>query len=159
MHIRKPKLLALSVLVTQLVGTAGSIFTMGSLNNWYPDLIKPSYNPPSYVFGPVWIVLYTLMGISLYIVLLKDDKDPKVRFGVVLYFVHLALNGVWSFLFFGIQQPFWALIEIAILFFVIIFLMIVYYRIDYRASFVLLPYLLWVGFATFLNYQIWKLNP
>jgi len=158
MLIKKPKLLALSVLITQLVGTSGSLFTMGSLNNWYPNLIKPAYTPPEYLFGPVWIVLYTLMGISLYLVLLKDDKDPKVRFGVILYFVHLALNSIWTFIFFGLQQPLFALYEIAALFIVIVFLMIYYLRIDARATFILIPYLLWVSFAAYLNYQIWKLN-
>lgn len=158
MSIKKPGLLAFSVLITQLVGTAGSIFTMGSLNNWYPNLVKPSFNPPDYLFGPVWIILYTLMGLSLYFVLLKNDKDPRVRFGVILYFVHLSLNSVWTFIFFGLQQPMWAFYEIAILFVVILFLMIYYFRIDTRATFVLFPYLLWVGFATYLNYQIWILN-
>lgn len=158
MVIRKPKLLALSVLITQLVGTAGSVFTMGSIRNWYPMLLKPNYIPPTYFFGPVWIVLYTLMGFSLYFVLLRWHKDPKVRFAVVLYFIHLGLNGIWSFLFFGLQIPFLALVEIVFLFFVVIGIMIYYYRIEPKSAYLLLPYLLWVGFAAFLNYQIWVLN-
>ncbi len=140
-----------SILVCQLAGIVGSFFTVSSVNSWYPELIKPVFNPPSWVFGPVWILLYTLMGIALFLVLWD-------RRAMVIFAVQLVLNALWSILFFGFQNPFLALIDIILLFVAISWTMIVFEKIDKRTVYLLAPYLAWVGFATVLNFEIVRLN-
>ena len=109
-------------------------------------------------FGPVWTVLYVLMGISAYLVWIKgfDNKEVKIALGV--FGVQLVLNAVWSFLFFGLQSPFYALIEIGVLWIAITATMFVFYRINKTAMYLLIPYIVWVSFAAVLNYSIWILN-
>lgn len=149
--------LIISILIPLLVGLFGSFFTMSSVNDWYTTLFKPSFNPPSWIFGPVWTILFILIGISFYLVW-KENFGNKSKVAVGIYSIQLFLNLVWSLLFFGLKNLFLALIEIIILWFVIVANIIVFYRIKRETSLFLVPYLLWVSFATFLNYSIFTLN-
>lgn len=143
----------------QLVGFIGAIFTVSSISTWYVFLNKPSWNPPSWIFGPVWTVLYTLMGVSLYRVWSKGLTKPKVRSAVMWFGVHLVFNALWSIIFFGQRNISLALVEILALLVLIVVVMVKFYKIDKVSTHLLLPYLVWTSFATFLTYTIWSLNP
>lgn len=147
-----------SVMVCQLAGVIGSIFTASSLEGWYFLLEKPTFNPPSWVFFPVWTILYTLMGISLYLVWKQGIKEREVKTGVFLFGLQLGLNTLWSLLFFGLKSPYYAFLEILILWAAILLTIIQFWKISKSASLLLIPYILWVSFAALLNYQIWVLN-
>jgi translocator protein len=151
------KLLA-SVLLCQFAGAVGSVFTASSLENWYSLLEKPVFNPPSWVFFPVWTLLYTLMGISLYIVWDKGLQDRKVKIGLVIFGIQLVLNSLWSFLFFGLKSPYYGFVEIIFLWLAIFLTIIKFRNISKTASYLLIPYILWVSFAALLNYYLWTLN-
>jgi len=151
------KLLA-SVLLCQLAGAIGSVFTASSLENWYPLLEKPVFNPPSWIFFPVWITLYTLMGISFYIIWEKGLQHRDVKVGLLIFGIQLVLNSLWSFLFFGLRSPNYAFIEIIFLWFAIFLTIVQFRKISKTASYLLIPYILWVSFAMLLNYYIWILN-
>jgi tryptophan-rich sensory protein len=151
------KLLA-SVLLCQFAGAVGSVFTSSSLGNWYSLLEKPVFNPPSWVFFPVWTLLYTLMGISLYIVWEKELQDREVKIGLLLFGIQLALNLLWSFLFFGLRSTYYGFVEIIFLWLAIFLTIIQFRKISKTASYLLVPYILWVSFAALLNYYLWILN-
>jgi tryptophan-rich sensory protein len=124
---------------------------------WYASLAKPSWNPPGYIFGPVWTVLYILMGISAWMVWRKAGfSGAPVALG--LFLAQLVLNSLWSYLFFGMQQPGLAFIELAVLWLAILATTVRFWRVSTPAGALLLPYLLWVGFAGALNLQLWRLN-
>lgn len=146
-------LLLYSIGLCQLAGIIGSFFTAPAIDSWYATLIKPDFNPPGWVFGPVWITLYTLMGISLYLIIQKKD-----RFGVYIFLLHLILNSFWSIIFFGLHLTGVAFLEIMVLWTVILFLVLYFYKIEKRAAYLLVPYLAWVSFAAVLNYFLWQLN-
>lgn len=150
--------LLVSVIICQLAGAIGSIFTSSSLESWYILLEKPAFNPPSWVFFPVWTTLYTLMGISLYLVWEKGLRQREVKVGIFLFGLQLGLNILWSFLFFGLKAPYYAFFEILVLWFVILLTSIQFWKVSKKASLLLIPYILWVSFAALLNYQIWVLN-
>jgi translocator protein len=151
------KLLA-SVLVCQFAGILGSVFTLSSIDNWYSLLEKPIFNPPSWVFFPVWTLLYTLMGIALYIVWEKGVHDRDVKIGLIFFGMQLILNTLWSFLFFGLRSPYYGLVEIVFLWLAIILTIVQFNKVSKIASYLLVPYILWVSFATLLNYYLWSLN-
>ena len=136
----------------------GSIFTAESVRTWYVGLTKPSFSPPSWLFAPVWIVLYALMGISLYIVWEKSNslEVPAVVF--IAFFLQLLLNVLWSFVFFGLRSPLWGFVEIAVLWVAILLTMILFWRISQTAGALLIPYFVWVTFASVLTFSLWKLN-
>jgi tryptophan-rich sensory protein len=148
--------LVISLLIPQLAGGLGGIFTASSVKDWYPVLEKPSLNPPSWVFGPVWTALFFLMGYSLYLVWTSDKEDKKTAYWV--FAVQLVLNVLWSIIFFGLHSPGGALIEIVFLWLAILATIIVFAKISKPAAWLLLPYILWVSFASYLNYAIWALN-
>lgn len=150
--------LVISLLVCQAAGFLGSLATTPSIPNWYRNLAKPSFTPPSWVFGPAWVTLYVMMGIALFLVWRRGAAAPGVKTALILFFVQLALNSLWSVLFFGLHQPFWAFIEIIILWIFILLTLIAFRRISLPAGLLLLPYLLWVTFASALNFAIWRLN-
>ncbi|MBN1376985.1 tryptophan-rich sensory protein [Candidatus Woesearchaeota archaeon] len=150
--------LAVSIVICQLAGIIGSFFTVSSVNTWYIGLTKPSFNPPNWVFSPVWITLFFLMGISLYIVWDKGIKTKQSKKAVSIFGVQLVLNTLWSILFFGLKSPLYAFIEIIFLWAAILLSIIFFYRISRTASYLLIPYILWVSFAAFLNYFIVYLN-
>jgi translocator protein len=147
--------LIVSILLAQLAGIIGSLFT--EIGSWYQDLIKPSFNPPNWIFGPVWTILYLLMGISLYLVW-NSKKSKERKIGLYFFFIQLILNSLWSILFFGLNNPLLAFIEIIILWFAILLTLIYFYRVRKAAGYLLIPYLLWVSFASILNYFILILN-
>ena len=142
----------------QAAGTIGSFFTASSVDTWYADLAKPAFNPPSWVFGPVWITLYALMGISLYLIWESRSKPKDIRIASAVFYVQLALNACWSLIFFGLLEPGWAFAEILMLWISIVATIFAFYKIRPVAAYILAPYLAWVSFAAVLNYAIWQLN-
>jgi tryptophan-rich sensory protein len=150
--------LIVSIGLCQSAGIIGSVFTASAIPTWYASLSKPSFGPPNWLFGPVWITLYTLMGISLYLVWKQGLGSGDVRLAMAVFGVHLILNALWSILFFGLKNPFIAFIEIVALLIMIIASMVLFYGVSKPAAFLLVPYLAWVSFATVLNFAIWRLN-
>jgi len=146
-----------SIVIAQLAGYLGSIYTTPNLVGWYDQLAKPIWNPPGWVFGPVWILLYTLMGIAAYLVWQKRET-LAAQLALIVYALHLFLNTLWSVLFFGMQQPGLAFVEILLLLTVIVAMTGMFWRINKRAGELLVPYVAWVAFAAILNYSIWMLN-
>lgn len=151
------KKLIISILIPLIVGLLGSIFTSSSVDSWYISLNKPSFNPPSYLFAPVWTVLFVLIGISFYFVWSKDFGSNKIL-TLGIYSLDLILNLLWSVLFFGLKNPFLAFIEIIILWFTILINIIVFSKVTKISGIMLIPYLLWVSFASVLNYAVFILN-
>jgi len=149
--------LIVSIAVCELAGAVGSVFTISAIPTWYATLSKPSFNPPNWVFGPAWTILYLLMGVSLYLIWEKGfTKESKVA--VSIFGVQLALNALWSVVFFGLRSPAYALIVIIALWLAIAVTIIKFYKISRNAAFVLIPYLAWVSFAAILNYFVWQMN-
>jgi len=150
--------LIVCILICQLAGIVGSIFTISSIATWYINLEKPFFTPPDFVFGPVWITLFILMGISLYLVVRKGLKNKEIKLPLTLFSIQLILNTLWSIIFFGLQEKFYGFVEIIILWISILATIISFYKISKRASLILLPYIIWVTIATLLNYYVWLLN-
>ena len=151
------KLIA-SILICQGVGSIGALFTSPAISTWYTTIQKPSFNPPNWIFAPVWTLLFLMMGISLYFVWSKGWEDKKIKIAVFIFSAQIALNIFWSLLFFGLQSPFYAFIEIIILWLAILLTIISFYKISKIAAYLLLPYILWVSFAAVLNFSILILN-
>jgi len=148
-----------AIAIAELAGVIGSFFTANSVSTWYAtQLVKPSWNPPSWVFGPVWITLYAMMGIAAYLVWSRGLERKEVKIALGVFGVQLVLNAIWSIIFFGIQSPGWAFVEIVFLWVAIVATIAVFARISKPAAWLLVPYILWVSFAGFLNYTIWDLN-
>lgn len=145
--------LILAIIITTAAGLIGSIFTKTGPGSWYSQIIKPSWNPPNYIFGPVWTTLFILMGISLYFLWEKKDKKALIVFGI-----QLLLNILWSVFFFGLQNPLLAFIEIIILWIAILLTIIYAYKVSRPAAYLLIPYIAWVSFAAVLNFTIYLLN-
>jgi len=152
----KPAIVA--VLICEGAGLIGSIFTRAGLNGWFQTLNKPRFNPPGWVFGPVWTVLYALMGIAAAMIWQHRDTDPEARPALRLFGVQLGLNVLWSAAFFGARSPFAALINIVALWSALVATTLRFSRVSGRAAGLLLPYLAWTTFATVLNAAIWRLN-
>lgn len=148
----------ISIAIPLSVGGLGGYFTSTSVNDWYTTLHKPSFNPPGWVFGPVWTILYVVMGISFFIVWKKNMLTPFKKKAFTFYFLQLALNLLWSFVFFYKKQPGWALAEIIILLVSIVTTTIYFFKISKIAGWLMVPYIAWVCFASILNYSIWMLN-
>ena len=147
-----------SVLICLAAAAMGSVFTTPSIPTWYALIQKPAFNPPNWVFGPVWTALFILMGISAYLVWEKGLKERKVKVALSVFGVQLVLNILWSALFFGLQSPFYAFIEIIILWIAIVLTIIKFYPVSRNAGLLLIPYIAWVSFAAFLNLSVWLLN-
>jgi tryptophan-rich sensory protein len=150
--------LVIAIVVSELAGIVGSVFTVSSIPTWYATLQKPSFSPPNWIFGPVWTTLYFLMGIAVFLVWKKglERKDVKIALGV--FGGQLVLNALWSIIFFGLHNPFWAFVEIIVLWLAILWTMFAFYKISRPAAYLLLSYILWVSFAAYLNYSIWIIN-
>jgi benzodiazapine receptor len=148
----------ISILICQAVGVIGSLFTRLSVLTWYQMLDKPPFNPPNWVFMPVWTLLYLLMGVSLFLVWREKMSYKVVRIGLGLFFVQLLLNLLWTILFFGMRSTLAGLVDIVVLWIFILLTMLAFYGVSRTAGLLLLPYFLWVGFATVLNFSLWKLN-
>lgn len=139
-------------------GLLGSIFTMQSITTWYAGLEKPWFTPPSWLFGPAWTTLYAMMGLSLFIVWNHHLEYGRSGNAISLFCVQLALNILWSYLFFGLRLPFIAFVDILILWTTILFMVFSSWKLSRIAAFLFVPYLAWVSFASLLNFYIWKLN-
>ncbi len=149
-----------SIILCELAGIIGSVFTVSSIPTWYAALTKPALNPPNWIFGPVWTTLYFLMGVALYLIW-TSKKGTKLQRNQALwiFFIQLALNTAWSIIFFGLESPGVALIEILIMWSAIAWTIKLFYPLSKLAAYLLVPYILWVSFATYLTYSIWILNP
>jgi benzodiazapine receptor len=148
-----------SVLLCEAAGVVGSVFARDEVRDWYPTLQKPSFTPPGWVFGPVWTVLYAMMGVSLYLASRQREEDGVVGAASrVLFAVQLILNTLWTYIFFGRRSPGWALVEISFLWVAIASTTLSFSRVSRIAALLLLPYLSWTSFAVVLNYSIWRLN-
>jgi benzodiazapine receptor len=150
--------LLVSILICQGAGAVGSFFTSPVISSWYAGLEKPSFNPPNWIFAPVWTILFLLMGISLYLIWRRGLEDKKAKIAVFIFAIQLILNVLWSFLFFGLQSPLYAFVEIIILWLAILITIINFSKISKLAAYLLLPYILWVSFASVLNFSILILN-
>jgi benzodiazapine receptor len=150
--------LIVSLITCQLAGFIGSLFTSPAIPTWYASLKKPSFNPPNWVFSPVWITLFVLMGISLFLIWRKTLEDKKVRIAILFFAVQLVLNVCWSVIFFGLKSPFFAFIEIIFLWIAILLTILKSYKVSKTAGVLLIPYILWVSFAAVLNFFLWNLN-
>ncbi len=149
--------LFVSILIAQAAGIIGSLFTVPNVESWYGTIIKPEFNPPSWVFGPVWITLFLLMGIAAWLV--WKSKKGQLRVDALLFYViQLVLNATWSFVFFGLHRIDLAFIEICFLWLAIATTLVLFFRIHKTAGWLLVPYLAWVSFAAVLNYSIMMLN-
>lgn len=147
-----------SILICQLAGVVGSMFTTPAIRIWYESLNRPAWRPPNSVFGPVWIALYLLMGIALFLVWRKGLAASGVKSALVIFFVQLALNALWSFVFFGLKAPGLAFAEILVLWVSIVLTIVWFYQVMPFSGLLLIPYLAWVSFAAILNHSIWQLN-
>lgn len=145
------------ILLCLLAGIIGSIFTTSNIPTWYESLNKPSFNPPNWLFAPVWTTLYILMGISAFLIYKKGLKKD-IKFALGIFGLQLIFNTLWSILFFGLNSPLLGLICIIILWCLIVFTIKLFYKISKTAAYLLIPYIIWVSFATILNYFIWVLN-
>jgi tryptophan-rich sensory protein len=154
--INIPVLLAW-IILCELAGVVGSVVTIPAIPTWYTLLIKPSFSPPNWIFGPVWTTLYLLMGVAAYRIGRIGTK--RIKTDLVVFVVQLLLNAAWSFIFFGLHNIPAAFAEIAVLWITIILLVVRFERHDKVAALLLVPYLLWVSFAMTLNYNLWLLNP
>jgi tryptophan-rich sensory protein len=146
-----------AVVISECAGVIGSIFTFSAIPTWYATLAKPSFNPPSWLFGPVWTALYLLMGIAAFLVWHKGDAAGRTR-ALTIFGFQLVLNALWSILFFGLHSSSLALAGIIILWIAIAITIMTFYKISRASAYLLVPYLLWVSFAFCLNFAIWKLN-
>lgn len=165
-----------SILICELAGIIGSVFTFSAIPTWYATLNKPSFSPPSWVFGPAWTTLYALMGVALFLVWKSaghgkgennasarsskntvDLRNHKKR-AITVFFIQLLLNASWSPVFFGLRSPSLAFAIIILLWLSIVLTMIKFRKISKAAFWLLVPYILWVSFASVLNFSIWQLN-
>jgi len=148
----------LSMLITLAIGISASYFTRPEIGGWFATLKKPSFNPPNEVFAPVWTILYILIGISAYLVWKRRDDSSAFKWTVAFYILQLVLNFSWSLVFFRMHDLFGALIVIKVLWLMILATIIYFGKFSKAASWLMVPYLLWVSFATMLNFSIYLLN-
>ena len=150
--------LVVAIVVSEATGVIGSVFTAPAIKGWYATLVRPELSPPNWVFAPVWTTLFALMGIAAFLIWRKGLSRREVRVALAIFLGQLVLNTLWSVIFFGLQNPGAALVEIVVLWFAILATMIAFYKVSRPAVWLLLPYILWVSFAVYLNYAIWVLN-
>jgi len=148
----------LSFIAVAATSIVGQLATYPNLVPWYAGLVKPSFNPPNWVFGPVWTTLYLMMAFALWRILRLPEASAERRRALGLLFVQLALNAAWSWMFFAANSPLLGLINIIPQILVIVATIVAFYRIDRMAGWCLVPLAAWVSFATILNFAIWKLN-
>jgi len=159
MKLNKIGKFIISILICQLAGVIGSFFTAPAIpTTWFAELKKPGFFPPVWLFAPAWITLFFLMGISLYLIWGRGLEKKEVRVALIIFGIQLIFNILWSVLFFGLKSPFWGLIDIVLMWFAILATIFSFYKISSKAAFLLIPYILWVSFATLLNFSIWRLN-
>ena len=152
-----PKLLA-SIAACQLAGVVGAVFTRAAIPSWYAYLKKPAFTPPNWLFGPAWISLYLLMAVAAYMVWQKGWQWPGVRLALAVFLVQLLLNFLWSPAFFGLRSPLAGAVVIVVLWLAILLTIFLFFKISRPAALLLLPYILWVSYASALNISIYFLN-
>jgi len=157
MKIKDILKLVTSIVLCQLAGFLGSLFTAPAIPTWYKTLKTPFFTPPNWIFSPVWISLFILMGISLFFVWRKSGH-PQFKPALIFFFVQLILNIFWSVAFFGLKSPLLGLMDIVLLWIAILFMILNFFKVSKLAGALLIPYLLWVSFATLLNFSLWILN-
>ena len=150
--------LFISILIPLLVGGVSGYFTSSGVNGWYAVANKPWFNPPNWIFAPVWTSLYILMGIALFLVWKSGAVAAVKQTAVTLFAIQLTLNFFWSIIFFKLQQPGWAFAEIIVMWVMILLTIFWFGKISSAAAWLLVPYISWVSFASVLNYSIWQLN-
>jgi len=154
----KLKHISISILVCLLIGFIGAIVTQSGFDNWYLNIQRPTFNPPSWIFGPVWTVLYILMGIALGLVWNKGLHHAWVKTALYHFGFLLLLNTAWSIVFFGFKLPILSLLIIISLLILVVFTIKWFKVVSPFAAYLLIPYLIWLAFITLLNYEIWRLN-
>lgn len=150
--------LVLLILFCEGIGILGSVFTFTEITTWYANLNKPFFSPPNWIFGPVWTMLYGLMGASIFLLLETKLKKQEKKNLISLFSLQLFLNFLWTIIFFGLHLPLFAFIELILLLLTILLLIIKFYKHSSLASFLLIPYFLWVCFASLLNLFVVILN-
>lgn len=143
--------LVLSIVFCEGAGIIGAIFTTPEIKTWYTLINKPSFNPPNWLFGPVWTILFLLMGVALYFAVIK-------KISLRWFLIQLILNVFWSIAFFGLHNPSLALVDIVLMIIIIVLTIKTFYKVYKPAGIILLPYLAWVSFAAILNFAVWRLN-
>lgn len=150
--------LIIAVVVSLMAGVLGSVFTSEAIPTWYATLEKPDFTPLNWVFAPVWTTLYILMGVAAYLVWREGFHKTEVKIALTLYAIQLTLNVLWSMIFFGLRNPLYGLFDISALIILLILTTKQFREINKNAALLLMPYLLWVLYAAFLNLNIWLLN-
>ncbi len=150
--------LIIAILIPLTIGFTSGFFTAGNVSGWFQTIQKPSWNPPSWIFGPVWTTLYILMGIALFLVWKSDATESVKRTAIILFAAQLVFNFFWSLIFFEMHQPGWAFAEIVVMWVLILLTIFSFGKISSLAAWLLVPYISWVSFASILNYTIWRLN-
>ena len=148
----------ISIALPLAVGAVSGFFTTTSVNGWYAGVNKPSFNPPNWLFAPVWTSLYILMGIACFIIWNNNAETKEKQVALRFYGIQLGLNFLWSFIFFYAQQPGWAFIEIILMWIMILLTTLSFRKISAVSAWLLVPYICWVSFASVLNFAIWYLN-
>jgi translocator protein len=151
--------LIIALVIPLAVGGLSGFLTTSEIPGWYQTITKPSWNPPGWVFAPVWTTLYILMGVALYLVWKNENVDSRIkRAAIILFAVQLILNFFWSLIFFKQHQIGWAFAEIMTMWIFIVLTIFAFAKVNNIAAWLLVPYISWVSFASILNYTIWKLN-
>jgi tryptophan-rich sensory protein len=156
--MKKAAGIVVAIAVCELAGIIGSVFTTPSIPGWYAGIAKPSFNPPNGIFGPVWTLLYALMGLAAYLVYEKGFKRPEVKRALAVFAGQLLLNILWSIVFFGAHMILGAAVVIILLWAMIPATILLFHKISKAAAYLLTPYILWVSFAAVLNVSIYVLN-
>ena len=150
--------LIISIVIPVAIGASAGFFTATGVDSWYQTINKPLWNPPNWIFAPVWMTLYVIMGIALFLVWKSDTSEALKKRAITLFAIQLVVNFFWSFIFFNQQQPGWALVEIIAMWVSILLTIFAFAKVNKTAAWLLVPYISWVSFATILNYTIWQLN-
>lgn len=151
--------IVIALFICLMVGYSASTVTRPSVETWYPTIIRPGFNPPNWVFMPVWSILYILMAVAAGLVWDKiKEQNEEVKKALGFFLIQLTLNAIWSYIFFGLKNPMLALIEIALLWLMIYETYLKFLKINKTAGYLLIPYMVWVAFAGILNASIWWLN-
>jgi len=153
-----PAKLVIAIAIPLAVGATSSFFTVTGVESWYQTINKPSWNPPNWIFGPVWTTLYIMMGVALFLVWKSESPQVIKKTAFILFAFQLVLNFFWSLIFFKLEKPGWAFIEIIALWLLILATIFAFARVNKTAAWLLVPYISWVSFAAILNYTIWKIN-
>lgn len=150
--------LAISVIICQVAGLSSAFFTMPAVDSWYQTINKPFFTPPNWIFAPVWVLLFLFMGVSLFFVWRAEPKDGDKKIAVAVFTFQFVLNVLWSFMFFGLRSFLGGFIEIIALWIMILFTMATFSKISKTATYLLVPYIIWVTFAAVLNFTIMWIN-